>query len=122
MEMPVHPDEGFLHQVLRPLAVVNHAVNEVHQPPPVAPDQGREGVRFTGQMCLDQFRRAVLSLRCPARRFHGLPRHPGHAFPPSSRANQPSMRMDKIPCFMMFVQCYLNKHWTNMMADRVFPS
>ena len=45
VEMARHPDERLLHEVLRPLAIPDHAVREIQEPSMVAPDDLTEGAR-----------------------------------------------------------------------------
>src|SRR2546426_11367118 len=52
VQVPEHPDEHFLHQVLGPLPVPDRAVDEVEQARLVAVDQGAERLRVASEVAL----------------------------------------------------------------------
>jgi hypothetical protein len=54
IEVTVHPEEGFLHQVLGPLPVPDHPVDEVEQPDLIAVNQNLERPRISVQVRGDQ--------------------------------------------------------------------
>src|SRR5439155_17162927 len=52
VQVPEHPDEDLLHELLRALALADRAVHEVEQPALVAVDEGAERLGIAGEMPL----------------------------------------------------------------------
>ena len=70
MQVPIHPHEGLLDQVLGSLAVSHGAVDEVHEPVVVPPDQLAEGTLLAVEESLHDL--AVGELLQLATTQHGL--------------------------------------------------
>ena len=54
VQVPVHPHERLLHQILGPLAIADHPEDEVEQPHLVAADQLAEGPLVAGEVRRNQ--------------------------------------------------------------------
>src|SRR5438128_107158 len=73
VQVPEHPDEHLLHQVLGPLPVPDGPVDEIEQPRLIAVDQGAERLGVATEVALHHLAVVELVERCPLQRPRAPP-------------------------------------------------
>jgi hypothetical protein len=54
VEVPEHPNEHFLDEIFRTLAITDRAIDEIEEARLIAVDQGAEGLRVTAEVAKDE--------------------------------------------------------------------